>query len=673
MRMKATLRFSGLLTVLLCLTIAPQLNAQTVLPNHVPSFAKPSNDAGPVSANQLIKLKVWLQLHNSTALDDYINQVNDPNSPKYGQYLTYAQAQALYAPTANDAAATQNFLKSKGLVVTRVDPKNLYVEAVGSAATVRNAFSVQLNNYKLHGKTFRANANNPTISDSSVAPLIAAIGGFTNATVKPHNIKPYDPDGKAYPRAKVSPNGAFFEGNCFDGVETHTFTTGGSLPAATYKGNRFGAPITNDAPPNLPPCGYSPQELWTAYNLNKLYDKGLDGTGQTIVIVDAFGSTTIQQDVALFSAVYGLPAPDLTVIGTPVAPTNSNIAGWATETTLDVEWAHAIAPNAKIVLEVAASDSFDDINASLLDAISHAYGNVISNSYGAPESEYDPATLNAIEGLLKMAAVQGIAVNFSSGDDGDYVLALGYADVSYPASSKLATGVGGNSLFLTSSNKIKFQTGWGNNLTEIADVAPDNNPLVPPFFEGFVFGAGGGASRIFSKPKFQSKLSGSHRLVPDIGWVADPYTGVEFIQTDTTTGEPFVDVIGGTSVACPMFSGLWAVAAQKHGGPLGQAAPRLYKLGSSSITDVKAVSYGTNVYGVIVDSGGSIKETPRQLATPSSAITSFTSAFYNSPFSTRWFVLSFGTDSSLPTKTGWDKVTGLGTPNGYNFVTNVAK
>jgi subtilase family serine protease len=342
------------------------------------------------------------------------------------------------------------------------------------------------------------------------------------------------------------------------------------------------------------------------------------------------------------------------------------------ETTLDVEWAHAIAPKAKIVLVIAPTPNNDDLAAAITTGI--AKGNVISNSYGEPESDNAPADFKPFETALKLAALRGVAVNFSSGDDGDFVLAQGYSDVSYPASSTFATAVGGNSVILNYSQKIKFQTGWGTNLTAIASTdATGNPPYVPPVAEGFLYGAGGGTSKAFSKPSFQSKLSGSRRLVPDIGWVADPYTGVEFIYTDPTLNEQVVGVIGGTSVAAPMFSGLWAVAAQKHGGPLGQAARRLYSLPAAAITDVKALEYGENVSGVVKDSGGSLTESARALATPTAQIKTFTSAFYHSPNSTRWFVITFGTDSSLPTKDGWDPVTGLGTPNGVPFVTDAAK
>ena len=108
--------------------------------------------------------------------------------------------------------------------------------------------------------------------------------------------------------------------------------------------------LTNGNLGHLPPCGYSPGEMQTAYDMNPLYAAGWDGTGQTVVITDAFGSDTIQQDAQVFSEVYGLPPVNLQVMRAPGASNNPHDGSWAVETTLDVEWVHAMAPNANIVL-----------------------------------------------------------------------------------------------------------------------------------------------------------------------------------------------------------------------------------------------------------------------------------------------------------------------------------
>jgi subtilase family serine protease len=297
-------------------------------------------------------------------------------------------------------------------------------------------------------------------------------------------------------------------------------------------------------------------------------------------------------------------------------------------------------------------------------------GNTISNSWSRPEGLGNPAQFNRVNRILEMAAAQGMDVNFATGDFGDFVSAVGFVTVSFPASSPFATAVGGTSLALNPDNTIAFQTGWGNNLTRIAETkALGNAPVNPPLALGFQGGGGGGASLTFARPSFQSSLTvpGNSRLVPDIALLADPFTGVEIIET--LSGQLSVLVIGGTSVATPMFSGVMAIAAQKAGHSLGQAAPLLYSLPPAALTDVTDFSSPTNVTGTINGTPVSADE----LAKPLGNTTSFYSAIYNSPFSTRWYVITFGTDSSLVTGPGWDNVTGLGTPNGLAFVNAIGQ
>ena len=128
-----------------------------------------------------------------------------------------------------------------------------------------------------------------------------------------------------------------------------------------------------------------------------------------------------------------------------------------------------------------------------------------------------------------------------------------------------------------------------------------------------------------------------------------------------------VAVYGGTSLATPMFSALWAIANQEAGVPLGQAAPYLYTMPAGTITDVIPVGSPTNPTGIIQDSTGFHHYTAAQLAAPLDGTSKFYSGIYNSPFDDEWDIITFGTDSSLKTKIGWDNVTGLGTPNGQAF------
>jgi subtilase family serine protease len=636
-----------------------------------PKFSR-ATDMGATNAARLVTVTAWLRMHDGAALGQKVQAQHDPTSATFQQWSDEAAIDA-HAPTAAEAATVKGFLASSGLTVTGVGPHNLFVTASGTAAQVQAALNVQLHDFQVGSRTFFANTGKPSLP-ASVRPLVAFVGGLTDNRAKPMNVRPIEPGG-TLTRASLAahPDGLFFSAGCFRAPETVSFTSADA--DATYSGNRYGQDNSNTAFGSLPPCAYQPSDIQTAYGLDKLYRAGLDGRGQTVAIVDAFGSTTIQRDVAAFSSAMGLPPADLTVIGTPTESDFSGDAnaGWAGETTLDVEWVHAIAPRAKIVLVVAVDNSFDHLFGGIITAASVPGVSTISNSWASFELNTDPEFRAAADDIFKSIAARGISVHFSSGDDGDEAVNLGVADVAWPASSPWVTAIGGVTLSLRRDKSIAFQTAWGNNLTEIADtVALGSPPVDPVFNEGFTGGGGGGVSDVYAKPWFQRKLPGERRRVPDISWVADPYTGGEIIITGDAAGDLFFDAFGGTSLSCPMFSGLWAIAAQRAGHKLGQAAAHLYDLDDSAITDVKAVSSRNNVTGLIHDAGGDSPEIASDLAAPLQNLPSFYSALYNSPYSSRWFVVTFGTDSTLKATDGYDLATGLGTPNGPAFVEAMA-
>ncbi len=646
--------------------------------NDTPGFIKKATDQGAVDPSTVITVTVWLKLHNQNQLDQLVQQQYQKGSSQYHHWLTQSQFNASYAPRTQEVNSVQNFLSAQNLTVLTVAENNFYVKVQGTVGAIEKAFHVQIDSYNLNGITYRSNTGNPSIKNVSGAN-VAAISGMDNFGYQPKFAQPTEGDGTPIQPVAVGSgsNGLFFEGQCFRAPQTQTFTDSATSTTATYTGNLYGADITNTTPGHLPPCGYSPGELQQAYNMNPLYSAGFDGSGQTVVITDAFGSPTIRQDAEAFSQIYGLP--DLTsanfqVLRAPGAVNNpDDIKGhWDLETTLDVEWVHAMAPKANITLVIGPTNHAD-LDEAINWAVIHHLGNTISNSWSTVEGLGNPAQFDSVNRILEQAVAEGVDVNFSSGDFGDEVVRVGFKTVDFPASSPFATGVGGTSLALNPDETIAFQTGWGNNLTRIANrVSEGSTPVNPPLHLGFNGGAGGGASLTFARPSFQSGLNvpGTTRLVPDVALLADPFTGAEFIQT--INGQLTVSVIGGTSLACPMFSAIMAIAAQKAGQGLGQAAPLLYTLPAGAFMDVTPVGSPNNVTGSITTPSGTTNYSADQLAAPLDGTTTYYSALYNSPFSTRWFVITFGTDSSLMTSVGWDDVTGVGTPNGANFVNAIA-
>ncbi len=647
-------------------------------------------DLGPEDLSKQITVTVWLRQRNKDAFDALVQKMYEKGSPTYHHWLTMAQYKAKFAPTEHDAAVVRDFLATHNLTVSSTDKNNHFVTASGRVGDVQNALNVQIDRFNIKGAIRRAPTSEPSVAGPAGAVVAAVQVGelaYSSNAAPAKDVDTGIPFRGVPLTPGVNPNGLFFSANCWRSPQAKTFKTGGGGPIAVYFGNRYGANITSGVP-NLPPCGYDSAELQTAYGLKKAYSSGWNGTGQTIVIVDAFGSNTIVDDANTFSALNGLPA--LTSanfqIYTPNGPVNCGTdcvnGNWQFETTLDVEWAHSIAPGANIALVLAADNSFTNLDIGNLYAIENLLGNVISNSFGIPEIalvDFLPSELVVENTLSELAAALGMSQQISTGDSGDN-LAVDQADFGIDsvsagsgASSPFATAIGGTSTFLNLNKTIKFQTGWGLNFTRIADPTP-NPPTVPPLGFGFQDGSGGGTSVFFAKPPYQSSLPGSFRMVPDISMDADPQTGVEIIVTlDQIPGDPqYVEVFGGTSLSCPMFSGLWAIANQAAGVPLGQAAPYLYELTGNAITDVTDLTSPFNVAGVIFNPPNPpVYESPDALAAPLDGTTNYISALYQSPSSTRWDVFTFGTDSSLTTGPGWDNVTGLGTPNAVPFIKQV--
>jgi subtilase family serine protease len=677
---------------ILALMIGSGLAAQT-----------PATLVGPEDQARQISVTVWLNLHNKATLDAMVPDMYDKSSPNYHKFLTMKDFKAQFAPTAKDVATVRSYLTAHNMKVTSVDKNNHFILAQGSVADAQTSFHTKINRMMVNGAMHRVNDAPPSVTGPAAA-IVSTVQGLSDLAYQA-NVKPgRNPDtGKPYSGASPSApgaNGLFFSQQCLFPPQTVTFTTGGKTPKAIYTGNRYGAPITNTLPPNLPSCGYDAAEMQKAYGLDKAYKSGLDGAGQTIVIVDAFGSNTIVDDANLFSELNGLPPltdknfaiykPNGSATCTA---TNGCIDGnWQFETTLDVEWAHAIAPGANIVLVLGADNSFTNLDLANLFAIENGFGTVLSNSFGAPEILLlysDPSELTVENGISEIAAALGISHNISSGDSGDFLAedtANGVPAVSITANcgSAFASCVGGTSTFLDSKNNIELQTGWGLNLTRIADPTP-NPPTIPPLLFGFQEGSGGGTSVVFAKPKYQKgNTTGGvkFRQVPDISMNADPETGNEIIVTPTSVpgDDQFVEVFGGTSLSTPMFSALWAIANQaalQEGlGPLGNAAPILYELPDDAIIDVnlKAADTKLNVTGTIYNPPNPpLFLSADALAGAEPPTTKFVSALFQSESSTRWDVFTFGTDSSLATGPGWDNVTGLGTPNGMTFINKVVK
>jgi subtilase family serine protease len=331
---------------------------------------------------------------------------------------------------------------------------------------------------------------------------------------------------------------------------------------------------------------YQPAQLTKAYNLDGMHAAGINGYGRTIVIVDAFGSPTIQNDLHVFDQTFGLPdPPSLTIIqpAGPVPafdPTNGDMLGWATETTLDVEWAHVFAPGANILLvetpvsETEGVQGFPEIVMAENFVIDHHLGDVISQSFGATEETFpSPASIFALRSSFKNAADHNVTVLGASGDAGATDYQLNLIDLytmrvnSWPSSDPLVTSVGGTMLTLDDlGNRLSPDVVWNDG-----------------------FGAGGGGvSAVFDRPEFQDgvkKVVGKHRGTPDVSLSASVDGAVILYYSFDPTRVGY-HLVGGTSEAAPEFAGIVAMAAQLANRGLGKLGDRLYDLHGRGIVDI---------------------------------------------------------------------------------------
>jgi subtilase family serine protease len=367
------------------------------------------------------------------------------------------------------------------------------------------------------------------------------------------------------------------------------------IPALTFP------PSTSYCLTNLGYRCYQPAQLAKAYNLTPLHSTGIDGSGQTIVIVDSFGSPTIQQDLKTFDQTFGLPdPPSLTVIQPagpvpPFDPTNSDMLGWATETTLDVEWAHVFAPGAAIVLvetpvsETEGVQGFPEIVAAENFVIDHDLGDVISQSFGATEETFpSPLAIFGLRSAFENAADHHVTVLGSSGDTGATDYELNLSDLypmrvnSWPSSDPLVTSVGGTLLTLDDA---------GNRL------APD------VVWNDFGGAGGGGVSAVFERPEFQDgvhKVVGSFRGTPDIS-MSGACDGTVILYYSFNPARVGYHLVCGTSESSPEFAGVVAMADQLAGRRLGHLGGRLYELGRHALVDV---TQGNNTFGPFTNSDG---------------------------------------------------------------------
>jgi subtilase family serine protease len=413
---------------------------------------------------------------------------------------------------------------------------------------------------------------------------------------------------------------------------------------------------TLSAPPTTAQCEqlygfacYQPGQIRAAYNLPALYKKKITGKGATIVIVDPFGSPTIRNDLAVFDRQFGSPAPPSFKIIAPAGkipaynPNDPEMVGAAGETTLDVDYAHALAPGANVLLvetpvaETEGTAGFPQIVAAEKYVIDHGMGDVISQSFSATEGTFtNLRQLEPLRAAYLDAYAHHVTVLASSGDRGatDFTSDGKYYTspvTSWPDSDPLVTGVGGTQLKLSGGKftAVAWNDTFNTAVNEhfAGDAGPNPNA------------SGGGKSEFFARPAYQDGVKsvvGAQRGVPDIamnGACSSPVVG----YTSFGGLQPGWQLACGTSESTPLFAAIVALADQVAGHRLGLINPRLYALSAKRAPGIVDVTSGNNTVSFHQGAAGKL----------------FTVQGY-------------------PARKGYDLVTGVGTINAPSFVYELA-
>jgi subtilase family serine protease len=407
----------------------------------------------------------------------------------------------------------------------------------------------------------------------------------------------------------------------------------GARPLWQYATKIGGGQIPPCLSSSTPPRCYSPRQVRDAYNIQPLLNAGITGKGHTIVLIDGSTSPTLRSDVHLYDQLYGLKDPQINVIAPFGVPPFD--PGAYVETALDVEEAHSLAPGATIDLVLANTSSAQtpgDFVTTLLKATKYAVdnnlGDVISQSFGVGETCVSSAYLQAEHDVFSEARAENITVLASAGDSGagetvchGSTITFGKT-VAVPAADPLATAVGGTTLDATlHAGNYVSETTW-NEWNQGGGAT------------------GGGLSAIFSRPDYQNGIAshvGAHRGVPDVAFDADPFTGVPVVVS--VSGGTLIVPVGGTSVGSPAWAAIVALANQAAGRRIGFLNTAVYQIiqSGSYLSGFHDITTGNNTVNTVDQKGNTV------------------------------------TIPGYHAHSGWDAVTGAGTPKAGSLVYLLAR
>lgn len=473
----------------------------------------------------------------ASALESFLRAVHDPASEYYGQWLTPQEFEEHFGASAKDIEAIKIWLTRNGFEVDEVPAGGRTIVFSGRVADVRQAFQTEIHRYTRNGEAHIANASDVQIP--------RALANVVSGVVSLHDFR----SRPMHARINV-------------------------VPAYT----------ANSTTHYLAPADFA-----TIYNLKSLYTQAapIQGSGRSIVIL---GRTNVAlSDITTFRSTMGLPAnpPQIILNGTDPG----YVSGDETESDLDLQWAGATAPAATVKFVTTASTATTDgIDGSASYAVSNNIADVISLSYGLCEKNLGSSGRNYYNSLWQQAAAQGMTVLVSSGDSGvagcdsgSATTATHGAAVNGLCTSPYSTCVGGTEFADTANPALYWAS--ANNPSDLSS-ALSYIPEVVWNESGAdggsgLWASGGGASKYFSKPAWQSVAgvpADGKRDVPDIAMAAAIHNGYLVYTSDNTTRTQQLMLVGGTSASAPSFAGIMALVNQKTGARQGSANVKLYGL-----------------------------------------------------------------------------------------------
>ena len=601
------------------------------LPNHHPLWANPRNDLGLAASDLNLTLVLSRSPQQQSALQQLLADQKNPASPDFHHWLTPGEFGQRFGLSDNDLQAVKSWIESQGLAVNWVAPSRTFVGFGGRAATVGRAFSTTIHNYRVSGDQRTSVSSNPMIP-AALAPVIRSVYGLYTIPDRPMHF--VTAPQTAGPDLTASDGSHFIAPGDFQTIYDQGYNNGTGYQQS----------IGIVAQARTDPDDFTNFKQLTQSNFQT----------PTEIVPTAFGGVD--------------PGPALTA---PPSGTTTNI-GEQLEATLDVTRAGSIAPSANLLIVVATAASGGiGVDAQYLVQTTPVPAQIMTISYGDCESDAGPAAVNQWDSLLQQAAAEGISVLVSSGDSGaagcepSFVSPVANPPAispNYLCSSSYATCVGGTE-FNDTTNSSAYWTNTGSNLASAIGYIPEGGWNEPTYFNGTtqltqLASSGGGVSSVIPTPAWQTgagvPAARAGRYTPDLSFTSschDAYFGCMAAAGGScvvTNGSFHFIGLCGTSAAAPSMAGVAAMLNQKLQYSVGNLNPEIYAMGRNQPTSFRDTTPASS--GVPCDIN-----TPSMCNNSTPGPTSLT-----------------GGQAGYPVTVGYDLVTGWGSPDISQFLSNFA-